>query len=97
MKKIIFIILHCFLLTSCLFYRPTIQQGNIITSEQVAQLKVGMTTDQVRYVMGTPILENTFNANRWDYIYTIKTHKKDIVEKQVTVFFVNGVVKDISK
>lgn len=94
MKKIIFIIISCLLLTSCL-YRQDIQQGNIITPEQVAQLKVGMTADQVRYVMGTPVLQNTFEPNRWDYVYAFKANHKDLVEKRVTIFFVNGIARSI--
>lgn len=48
-------------------YRATIQQGNWITSEQVAMLQVGMTRDQVRFILGTPALQDVFHADRWDY------------------------------
>lgn len=48
-------------------YRATIQQGNWITSEQVAKLQVGMTRDQVRFILGTPALQDVFHADRWDY------------------------------
>lgn len=48
-------------------YKATIQQGNWITSEQVARLEVGMTRDQVRYVLGSPTLQDAFHADRWDY------------------------------
>lgn len=48
-------------------YRATIQQGNWITSEQVAQLQVGMARDQVRFILGTPALQDIFHADRWDY------------------------------
>ena len=52
-------------------YRITIQQGNVITQEMVDQLKPGMTRSQVAYIMGEPILRNTFSEDRWDYIYTV--------------------------
>jgi len=50
-------------------YRITIQQGNYISQEMVAQLKLGMTRDQVRFVLGTPLLMDVFHADRWDYVY----------------------------
>ncbi len=50
-------------------YRMTIQQGNYISQEMVAQLKVGMTREQVRFVLGTPLLQDVFHADRWDYVF----------------------------
>ena len=50
-------------------YRITIQQGNYISQEMVAQLKVGMTREQVRFVLGTPLLQDVFHADRWDYVF----------------------------
>ena len=50
-------------------YRIEIQQGNYVSQEAVSQLKPGMTKDQVRSVLGTPLLTDIFHANRWDYIY----------------------------
>lgn len=94
MKKIIFILFCSLLLSSCILHRQNIQQGNIITQEQIAQLKVGMTEEQVRYVMGTPVLQNTFEPNRWDYVYTLHANNKTI-EKHVTLFFAKGIVRDI--
>jgi outer membrane protein assembly factor BamE len=51
-------------------YKIDIPQGSPLTQAQVAQVKVGMTTQQVRYILGTPPITDTLNANRWDYIYT---------------------------
>ena len=50
-------------------YRIEIQQGNYISQEMLAQLKLGMTRDQVRYVLGTPLVTDIFHADRWDYVY----------------------------
>lgn len=50
-------------------YRMTIQQGNFISQEMVAQLKPGMTREQVRYVLGTPLVADIFHADRWDYVF----------------------------
>lgn len=52
-------------------HKISVQQGNLITQEMVDKLKPGMTRSQVAYIMGEPIFRNTFNEDRWDYIYTI--------------------------
>ena len=46
-----------------------IQQGNFVTQEMIAQLKPGMTRDQVRFALGTPLVADMFHADRWDYVY----------------------------
>ena len=53
-------------------HKIIIQQGNIINQEMIDQLKPGMTKSQVVYIMGEPILKNTFDENRWDYMYTLE-------------------------
>jgi outer membrane protein assembly factor BamE len=50
-------------------YRIEIQQGNFISQEMLARLKLGMTREQVRYVLGTPLVTDIFHADRWDYVY----------------------------
>jgi len=50
-------------------YRMVIQQGNFISQEMVAQLKPGMTREQVRFVLGTPLVTDIFHADRWDYVF----------------------------
>src|SRR3990172_12883269 len=50
-------------------YRMVIQQGNFISPEMVAQLKPGMTREQVRFVLGTPLVSDIFHADRWDYVF----------------------------
>ena len=68
-------------------YRPTVQQGNWVTSEQVSKLEVGMTRDQVRFVLGTPTLQDAFHADRWDYpFYNQPGYGKDELRK-FTVWF----------
>lgn len=68
-------------------YRATIQQGNWITSEQVAKLQVGMTREQVRFILGTPALQDVFHADRWDYpFYNQPGYGKDELRK-FTVWF----------
>lgn len=51
-------------------YQPTVQQGNIITDDMIAELRPGMTKRQVRFVLGSPAIEDMFRNNRWDYLHT---------------------------
>ena len=48
-------------------YRPDVQQGNVVTKDMVDQLRPGMTRDQVRFLLGTPMLTDVFHQDRWDY------------------------------
>lgn len=76
-------------LTGCV-YRMDIQQGNYLDGKTVSQLKVGMTRSQVRYLLGTPMVEDVFNTDRWDYIYYYKRgYVRRPLESRVIVYF-NG-------
>jgi len=68
-------------------YRIDIEQGNIVTPEMIEQLKPGMTRRQVRFVMGTPLIEDTFNDNRWDYRYLNRNGSETLAESRLTVIF----------
>lgn len=69
-------------------YRIDVQQGNVLTQEAVSQLRPGLTRDQVRYVLGTPMLVDMFHADRWDYVYTLqKGSTREIERRRFTVFF----------
>ncbi|MEO8817004.1 MAG: outer membrane protein assembly factor BamE [Paralcaligenes sp.] len=73
-------------------YRADVQQGNWITSEQVAQLRKGMTRDQVRFILGTPTLQDIFRSDRWDYPYFNKPGYGKTQERKFTIFFVGDAV-----
>ena len=68
-------------------YRIDVEQGNIVTQEMVDQLKPGMNRNQVRFILGTPLLEDSFHQNRWDYIYTVRNGNVTKQSKRLTVFF----------
>jgi outer membrane protein assembly factor BamE len=69
-------------------YVPDMVQGNFISSEQYAKLQVGQTREQVRQILGTPLLASYFHANRWDYVFEFKRAGKRVgKERHVTVFF----------
>ncbi|WP_051687150.1 outer membrane protein assembly factor BamE [Microbulbifer sp. HZ11] len=70
-------------------HRIQVQQGNIITQEMVDKLQPGMTRRQVRFVLGTPLVEDTFNPNRWDYINRVRSPKGEETQQRFTVYF-NG-------
>ncbi|WP_082353910.1 outer membrane protein assembly factor BamE [Marinagarivorans algicola] len=71
-------------------YRISVQQGNIIDQEDINKLELGMTKRQVQFVLGSPILIDTFNPDRWDYVYSRRSGKGKTTEKQFTVFFEDG-------
>ena len=69
-------------------YVPDVVQGNFISSEQYAKLQLGMSREQVRQILGTPLLASYFHANRWDYVFEFKRAGKRVGdERHVTVFF----------
>jgi outer membrane protein assembly factor BamE len=69
-------------------YVPDVVQGNFISSEQYAKLQLGMTREQVRQILGTPLLASYFHANRWDYVFEFKRNGQRVgQERHVTVYF----------
>lgn len=68
-------------------YRPDIQQGNFVSEEMLAQLKVGMTRDQVRFILGTSLLTDIFHADRWDYPFRLARGNGETTTSRVVVFF----------
>lgn len=71
-------------------YRVDIRQGNFISQEMVVQLKPGMTRDQVRFILGTPLLMDMFHADRWDYIYRFQPGRGETQQRRLAVFFEEG-------
>lgn len=72
-------------------YRIDVRQGNLVTQDMVAQLKPGLTKDQVRFVLGTPMLTDIFHADRWDYVYRLqKGSDGEVQQRRLAVFFENG-------
>lgn len=68
-------------------YKIDIQQGNIITQEMVDQLRPGMTKRQVIFVMGTPLVRDPFNQDRWDYVYSYQPGGGVRGQERITMFF----------
>jgi len=74
-------------------YRPDIQQGNFVSAEMLSQLKVGQTREQVRFLLGTPLLMDIFHADRWDYPFYLARGNGELTTSRVTVFFKGDVVE----
>ena len=68
-------------------YKLTIQQGNIVSQEMVDRLKPGMTRSQVQFVLGNPVLADSFERNRWSYVYTIDIPGQTIIERELIIVF----------
>jgi outer membrane protein assembly factor BamE len=76
-------------------YTIDIQQGNIIDQAMVDQLRPGMNKRQVLYIMGSPMLNNVFHKNRWEYLYSNQPSGEDRVQKQISLFFENDQITGI--
>jgi outer membrane protein assembly factor BamE len=76
-------------------YRVEVVQGNVITSEQVALARPGLSRAQVRDVMGSPLLADPFHADRWDYVFTIRRQGTAPQLRRVIVLFQNDVLASI--
>ena len=70
-------------------YKISVQQGNILDQEDIDKLEVGMTKRQVRFVMGSPLMADTFNPNRWDYYYSRRSGDGKTKKETLTIFFEN--------
>ena len=71
-------------------YQIDVVQGNVITSEQLALLRTGMERNAVRDVLGTPLLQSVFHADRWDYVFTFRRKGQEPQQRKVLVFFQNN-------
>jgi outer membrane protein assembly factor BamE len=80
-------------LTAITPYKVEVVQGNFVSKQQVEALQPGMSRQQVREILGTPLLTDVFHTNRWDYVFTIRRQGVDPQERRLTVFF-NGEVLD---
>jgi outer membrane protein assembly factor BamE len=95
---VVFLIFAALALSSGCVYRANIAQGNLIKEEDLAQLEIGMTKNQVRFLLGTPMIDDPFHANRWDYMYFLKIGRRQAIAKRwVTVVFEDDVVAEIRR
>lgn len=75
-------------LSGCGGYRINVLQGNYLDQEKIDQISQGMTRNQVKYLLGTPMVADSFHEDRWDYVYQFRIGKtQQIINRKVTVFF----------
>ena len=87
MKYFLSIALLTLYLASCSTYKMEVQQGNALSNETVSQLKQGMSKSEVASILGTPLLQDNFRENRWDYVYFVKKGNKSTQPKGITLLF----------
>ncbi|MFC1681372.1 outer membrane protein assembly factor BamE [Pseudomonadota bacterium] len=90
--RLAFILVLFLSLGACKMHQIDIQQGNVVTESEVAQLEPGMTRREVRYILGTPLVVDPFHQNRWDYYYSLNRRGKELEKRRITVVFENDVV-----
>ena len=76
-------------------YKLDVQQGNVVTSKMLLQLRPGMTKSQVRFIMGTPLIQDSFHGNRWDYVYQMRESGKLTEQRRVILDFENELLKTV--
>lgn len=94
-SRLMLVAFSCSLLAACTWkpgfineYKIDIQQGNVLSQEMVSQLKPGQTKDQVRFLLGTPMVADIFHQQRWDYVYSYRSGQTGKVEsRKFAVFF----------
>ena len=89
MKKILILIISLIMIScsNASIYRVSITQGTVFKQEDINRLEIGMTKDQVTYVMGQPSFENFFEKNVWNYFYQIKTGDTIELERRLKLVF----------
>ncbi|MFT5032920.1 MAG: outer membrane protein assembly factor BamE [Bermanella sp.] len=73
-------------------YRLQIEQGNIVDEEMVKQLEPGMSTSQVEFILGTPLIRDSFSPNRWDYLHMVRRPDNSTEKQRLTIYFDEGVL-----
>ncbi len=99
MRRITLLTLIVFMLaaTGGCVYRANISQGNLVKQESMDQVEVGMTRNQVRFLLGTPLIDDPFHQARWDYVYFIRVGREAATFKRwVTIVFENDFVVEVN-
>ncbi len=79
-------------------YSLAVQQGNLVDQEKVDQVALGMTRNQVRFLLGTPLVNDAFNRDRWDYLYYVQQGRKTATDKRwITVYFEDDKVVNLER
>lgn len=88
--KVTTLLLSILLLSSCSIpriFQVVISQGNLVDQEMLDKLEIGMTESQVKFVMGTPLISDTFYPNRWDYFTSVTQGENSYTNQKITLYF----------
>ncbi len=85
--KLLFVLAAVLLFSACAPYKMDIRQGNLIRPEQRERLRLGMSHNQVRALLGTPLVEDAFHPDRWDYVYYLEHARERGDDQRLTVYF----------
>jgi outer membrane protein assembly factor BamE len=97
-KQLISILLLVMTLACASCYQASLSQGNLIKQEDLDQVEVGMTRSQVRFLLGTPMIDDPFHSERWDYVYYLKVRgDKATFKRWVSIWFDGDTVSRIEK
>ncbi len=101
MYRLTIFLITSLLLASCslldpIVYKIPVQQGNIIDQDQVDKLQIGMTKDQVEFVLGTPMVTDAFNASYWEYLYVLTTSDGSEITKNLVVTFEEDLLSEFA-
>ena len=95
---LVFVAILSLIFSSGCVYRAAIAQGNLVKEEDLQQVEVGMTRKQVRFLLGTPMIDDPFDRDRWDYVYYLKIGREDAMFKRwVSIFFEDDIVSEVRK
>ncbi len=78
-------------------HKIDVQQGNSLDPDTANKITIGMTADQVRFLLGQPLITDSFHTDRWDYLYYLKPGVGEVQKRRLTLFFANDEVSRIEK
>jgi outer membrane protein assembly factor BamE len=92
------LVLFALLANTACVYRIDIQQGNLLDDSDIAQVEIGMTRSQVQFLLGTPMVADSFHRDRWDYAYYLQRGRSpDTLRRWIVVYFENDRVSRIDR
>lgn len=90
------LLLAVLLLAAGCVYQAALSQGNLLDQEDIDQVEVGMTRAQVRFLLGTPMIDDPFHENRWDYVYFLRIgREKATFKRWISIFFDQDTVTEV--
>ena len=100
MRKLFILVLlgMALVATSGCVYQANMAQGNLLKQEDLDQVEAGMTRTQVRFLLGTPMIDDPFHLERWDYVYFVRIGRDDASFKRwVSIYFDGDIVREVEE